>query len=464
MRELSSVELVEATLARIEQVNPSLNAVVTLAPERAREEAERADALLARGELLGPLHGVAMTVKEAYEVAGMRTTAGAKRWSDHVSERDAVATARLRAAGAIIVGKTNVPAHCSDWQSYNDVYGTTNNPWDVTRTPGGSSGGAAAALATGMTPLELGSDIAGSIRLPSAFCGVFGHKVTFDLVPMRGHVPPAPGSLATPDLGVGGPMARTADDLALLLPILAGPDTEYAKAYSLRLPPPRAATLRGYRIAAWLEDPAFPIDTEISERLHAAVEGLRRAGIRVDEARPEFGLAEINATYRRLFDPIIIAGTPPATIAQLEAVAATGATDPLTTTARNSISRHYEWMVADQERAQLRAKFARFFQNYDVLLCPITPVTAFPHDHSKPQFLRTLQQNGKTISYMDLPGWVSIATGSGHPATVMPVGRTPGGLPVGMQIIAPFLEDLTSIDVAGRASEILGGFEPPPGF
>jgi amidase len=463
-RELSSVELVNAVLARIEKVNPPLNAVVLLDPERARAEAKRADELLASGAVVGPLHGVPMTVKDAFEVTGMRTTAGAKRWTDYVPTSDAVAVRRLREAGVIVLGKTNTPAHCADWQSFNDIYGTTNNPWDVSRTPGGSSGGAAAALAAGLTPIELGSDIAGSVRVPPSFCGVYGHKSTHDLVPMRGHIPPPPGSRAVQDLVVTGPMARTADDLALMLPIIAGPVPELAKAYSVRLAPPRAASLRGYRVAAWFDDVMFPIDAEMRARLQATVEALRKAGVTVDDARPEFSLEEAHANYRVLFDPIIPSAAPQKVITQLEAVAGGLVTEPLVVTARNSIAPHYMWIRADEERAQLRAKLARFFENYDVLLCPVTQVPAFAHNHVHPQFLRTLTVNGNAVPYTNIMGWMSFATSTGNPATVAPIGRTKAGLPIGVQIVAPYLEDLTSIDFAGRLGEVVGGFEPPPGY
>jgi amidase len=273
-----------------------------------------------------------------------------------------------------------------------------------------------------------------------------------------------PGAVATPDLGVAGPIARNADDLAFMLPILAGPPPEYAKAYSLRLPPPRAASLRGYRVAAWLEDAAFPVEAEVAERLQATVDALRRAGVRVEDARPDFSLTEMHASYHKVFDPVILSGSPASVMAQFEAAAATQSDDPLIITARNTVSRHYQWIAANEERMQLRAKLARFFDNYDVLLCPITPVPAFQHDHSKPQFLRKLDINGKTFLHTALTGWVSIATATGNPATVMPAGRTKAGLPVGLQIIGPFLEDLTPIHFAGRASDITGGFEPPPGF
>jgi amidase len=369
----------------------------------------------------------------------------------------------LRNAGVIVVGKTNTPAFCSDFQSYNDLFGVTKNPWNVDRTPGGSSGGAAAALAARLTPIELGSDIAGSIRIPPAFCGVYGHKTTHAIVPMRGHIPPPPGSLSIPDLLVVGPMARCADDLALMLGLIAGPVPEDANAYALQLPPPRAATLRGYRVAAWLEDPAFPVDAEVAGRLQATVDALRRAGVTVDDAKPDFSLTDAHALYHRLFDPAMIAGSAK-TIAQLEA-ARTVVTDPgFVTLVENSLSRHYEWLDANEKRAKFKAKLRQFFENYDVLLCPVAHVPAFPHDHSHPQFTRSLTVNGQKRPYLELMGWVSFATAVGAPATSAPIGRTKDGLPIGIQIVGSHFEDLTTIHFAGRLAELIGGFEPPPGF
>lgn len=465
-RELSSVELVDAFLDRIAEHNPALNAVVSLDPGRARAEAKRADERLSAGAhgRLGPLHGVPMTIKDGYEVAGMRSTAGAKPWAEHVPAQDALAVQRLRDAGAIVLGKTNTPAFCSDFQTYNTLFGTTHNPWDLTRTPGGSSGGAAAALAAGLTPIELGSDIAGSIRLPAAFCGVLGHKSSYDLVPTRGHIPGPPGTLARGDLVVAGPMAREADDLAYLLPILAGPTPEVAKAYRLALPAPRATTLRGYRVAAWLDDPAFPLDDSVAQPLHDALDALRKAGVTVDAVHPDFGLAEAHAVYSRLFDPITVVGLPDKVITQLEAAAASGETNALTRMARNALARHTDWLVAHEQRERLRAKLARFFEDYDVLLCPVAITAAFAHDQAQPQFARTLMVNGERRPYHDLMGWLTFVTATYSPATVAPIGRTRAGLPVGMQIVGPYLEDLTTIDFAGRLGELVGGFEAPPGY
>ncbi len=280
-RELSSRELLDHYLERVEALNAPLNAVVTLDPEGARLAADAADASLARGDDVGPLHGVPMTVKDTYQTAGMRTTCGLSAW-DHVPEHDAEAVRRLRGAGAVIFGKTNTPALAGDWQTYNPIFGTTNNPWDTTRTTGGSSGGAAAAVATGMTALELGSDIGGSIRFPSNWCGVCGHKPSWGVVPQSGLLPPAPGTLSSTDLQVVGPIARDVDDLELAFGVLAGAAGQAAVGWRLELPAPRAVTLGDLRLALWLDDPAYPVATEVGDVLavgdQCAAGGRRAAG------------------------------------------------------------------------------------------------------------------------------------------------------------------------------------------
>jgi amidase len=464
-RELSGLELVEHFIARIERHNPALNAVVTLDAEGARAAAKEADDASARGAHTGPLHGVPMTVKDSYEVAGMRTTCGASVFRDHVPARDAVAIQRLRAAGAIILGKTNTPPFCADAQTHNAIFGTTKNPWDLAKTPGGSSGGSAAALAAGLTPLELGSDIAGSVRNPAHFCGVFGHKPTHGIVPVRGHIPGKPGDLSVPDLGVVGPFARDADDLALLLNVIAGPADAEAKAYRLQLPAARSHTLRGYRVAAWLDDPAFPIDDAMRAPLEAAVQALRSAGVKVHAGGPPFEFRKLYEAYRQLLDPVMSQGLPEKQLAWLEQVSA-GAepSSPITAFARNAIIRHRDWLEVNEARQQVRAGWARWFEDFDVLLTPVTITTAFAHDHSTPQPQRKLAVSGRERQYDELFAWVSLATFAYLPATAMPIGRTQAGLPVGMQIIGPYLEDRTPLDFAGRLSELLGGFQAPPGY
>jgi len=459
-RQTSSRELVDHFLARIDKHNPALNAVVTLDAERARREADQLDVALSKGEALGPLAGVPMTIKDAFEVDGMRTTSGAPVWKDHIAQRDAAAVARLRAAGAIVLGKTNVSMFCADLQSNNPIFGATNNPWDLTRTSGGSSGGAAAALAAGLTPLELGSDIGGSIRVPAGFCGVFGHKPTHGIVPQRGHLPGPPGQLAEVDLSVVGPLARSAQDLSLVLDVIAGPSEDRARAYSLRLPPARAQRLRDYRAAAWLDDPAFPVDSSVRTVLEQSVETLRHAGLKADVARPDVKLRACYDLYRSLLDPVVASRIPMSALEGLQA----SADETQSTYGRNALGRHRDWMTAHETREVMRAKLNHFFTRYDVLLCPINVLPAFSHLHSGTTLSRTITVNGQTRPYMDLFAWISLATTAWLPATAAPVGRTPEGLPVGMQIIGPYLEDRTTIDFAERAAELLGGFAIPPGF
>lgn len=293
-REVSSRELLEHYLARVERYNPLLNAVVHVKADEARARADAADAATARGEIWGPLHGLPMTIKELFEVEGFRWTAGDPQFAKRVARTDSPSVQLLRAAGAVIFGVTNSPLNGLDAQTYNDVYGTTNNPWDVERSPGGSSGGAAAALAVGLGGLELGSDIGGSIRSPAHYSGVYGHKPTFGIVPRRRAVPPG---LAVSDLSVAGPMARSAQDLELGMSILTRPEVDQVTAWRIQLPPPRHHRLRDYRVAAWLDDPAYPVDAAVLERLRATTEALRRAGVEVDErARPEIG--EFKEAYR----------------------------------------------------------------------------------------------------------------------------------------------------------------------
>ncbi|HEY8509661.1 MAG TPA: amidase family protein, partial [Steroidobacteraceae bacterium] len=285
---ISSRELTERVFTRIRRHNSKINAFVTLLEAQALEQARQADEQRARGQAQGALHGLPVVVKDSLEIAGVRTTSGSKTLATHVPKRDATVVARLKEAGAIVIGKTNLPEFASDWQSYNDVAGTTNNPWDLTRTPGGSTGGGAAALAAGLGFLEIGSDIAGSIRVPSHFCGVYGHKPTHGIVPLHGHIPPPPGvAPGLQTLPVIGPMARSAADLLLELNVLAGPSGDDAVAYRWTLPKPRRSRLRDYRIGVVLDDPFCPVDAEVAKVLAEAIAALRKAGVQVTEGWPQ---------------------------------------------------------------------------------------------------------------------------------------------------------------------------------
>jgi amidase len=464
-REIGSRELLDHYVERVERLDPAVNAVVTLDVERARKEAAAADEAIARGELRGPLHGLPMTVKDSLETAGLRTTSGSPDLADHVPERDADAVARLRAAGAVVFGKTNLPTYTMDWQSYNKLFGTTNNPWDTTRTPGGSSGGAAAALAAGLTGFEIGSDIGGSIRVPAHFCGVFGLKPSHGIVPMRGHIPGPPGTLSTSDIAVLGPMGRGADDLDLGLDVLAGPDAATAVAWRLELPPPRSDSLAGYRVAAWLDDPYCPVDRDVLDVLTAAVDALRGEGVTVDDLARPVELPAADRLFRQLLQGALCNGYPRRVFERLLAeVAAAGADDdsPRLQTARAVTQRKRDWNSAHERRVQLAARWAEFFCNYDVLLCPVTPTAAIPHDHDPDINARTIEVNGQTRPYGDQFVWPGLVGMVYLPAAVVPVGHTPQGLPVGLQIVAPHLEDRTAVDVARRITAVLGGFRPPP--
>ena len=464
-RDVSSRELLDLYLSRIERLNPSLNAVVTLDVERARHAAAAADASLARGEVPGPLHGVPMTIKDTYETAGMRTTCGFSAWSDYHPDDDAAAVRRLREAGAVIFGKTNTPTLAGDWQTHNPIFGTTNNPWDPTRTTGGSSGGAAAAVATAMTALELGSDIGGSIRVPSNWCGVCGHKPTWGIVPQRGHMPPAPGTLADTDLNVVGPIARSVDDLELALDVLAGAHGHQAAGWRLELPDARGTTLRGLRLAAWLDDPAYPLESETRRVLAGAIAGLRAAGATIADAHPTVDLPDVVRTYQQLLYPILLG-----TMAQesfdgfVELAAQLPGEDDgdLARSVRFATLRHRDWLIAHERREQIRATVGDFFRDVDALLMPVTVVPAIPHDHSEPFTDRVIRADGGERPYTDLFGWIALTTLAYLPATVVPVGRTRDGLPVGVQIVGPYLEDRTTLAVGRCVSEVLGGFTPPP--
>jgi len=463
-KEISSRELLDDFLGAVAEKNDALNAVVTLDAERAQQAASEADAATARGDALGPLHGLPMTIKDSFETAGLRTTAGAAEFKDHLPTRDAAPVAKLKQAGAVVFGKTNLPFMAADVQSYNDVFGCTNNPYDLTRTPGGSSGGAAAALAAGLTSLELGSDIGGSIRTPAHWTGVYGHKPSYGIVPIRGHVPGPPGTLAADDLGVAGPLARSADDLPIALEVLAGPDENDEVAWRLDLPAARHRRLCDFRVATWFEDPAIPVDDSVRARFEATVEALRGAGVKVDEkARPGFALNEMIRIYNQLLMPIILAGLPDDAIEGIARNASTFDKDDLSDaaeSARAPVIRHRNWLAKNEARHKFRAIFRSFFADYDVLICPVTSVPAIPHDHT-PFAGRTISVNGGERPYSDLFGWISMATACYLPATVAPIGPTPEGLPVGAQIIGPYLEDRTTIEFARLLGDVIGGFSPP---
>lgn len=461
----SSLELLEFLLARIERENGAINAVVASDPEGARARAREADAARARGESWGPLHGLPMTIKDSIEVVGMPTTSGAPELAGHFPKCNADTAQRLIDAGAIVFGKTNLPLYAGDFQSYNAVYGTTCNPWDLERGPGGSSGGSAAALAAGFSPLELGSDIGGSIRNPAHFCGVYGHKPSWGTVSGRGHIPGPPGAVSPSDLGVLGPLARTPEDLALAFDLLTGPSPSEATGWRLELPAARHERLADFRVALWLDQPGRPVSAEVADLIQQAADRIAQAGAHLDDrARPAIDPEDSHARYLRLLWSVMGAGFPLPVREALEKAHAN--LDPAdrdwnAQMVRGAVGPHRAWLADNEARHHLRARWSEFFADVDVLLCPIMPTAAFPHDHA-PIEQRMLDVDGHPMPYLEQLFWAGLITLVYLPASVVPVGRTRAGLPVGMQVVAPYLEDHTALHFARCIEDVVGGFVAPP--
>ena len=460
-REIGCLELLDHTIGRIGRLDGAVNAVVVRDFERARERARSLD----DGTPSGPLYGVPMTVKESFNVAGLPTTWGVPEQRGNIATTNAVVVDRLQDAGAVIFGKTNVPRMLADWQSYNGVYGRTNNPWDLTRTPGGSSGGGAAALAAGLTALEAGSDIGGSIRQPAHACGLFGHKPTWGLIPPYGHA--LADSPAMTDISVVGPLARSAADLSLALELLAGPE-ETETALTFTLPPPRQTRLRGLRIAVWAEQPGQATDPVISAALLDLAGALERAGVVVDRAaRPAFDPAEAFDLFLKLLAAALSGRSSEADRAEARALAAKLGAD--NTSADAVIARcadmtHANWLGLNQRRHRMRRAWGAFFQEWDVLLCPVIGAPAWPHVTETPPWQRTLMVGGVEFPYNNLLFWSGLVGAFYLPSSVAPLGVTAEGLPFGVQIVGPLYGDRMTIEVARLLEHAWRGFTPPPGY
>lgn len=437
-RKVGALELTDAAIARIEDRDRAINAVVVRDFDRARASARAADAALARGERR-PLLGLPMTVKESNEVEGLASTWGSPAFSGWVASKDSVAVSRLKAAGAVILGKTNVPPFLADWQANNPIYGRTRNPWDLGRSPGGSSGGSAAAVAAGMSPLELGSDIGGSIRVPAALCGVYGHKPSYGLVPTRGHSPPGldGGPIA---LAVVGPLARSAADLDLALGVIAGPEGEEAKGYQLRLPAPRHARLSDYRVLVVDQHPAAETDSEVAAAIDALGGRLDALGARVSrfsERLPDLGAQ--HGVFMALVGAAMSRGTPGGT----------------------TMNAH-DWMNMLDAQVAFRRRWDTFFEHFDVVILPAFGTVAFQHNDEPDNTRRTMTINGRETPYFAQIAWPGVALLPNLPATAVPIGLTRGGLPIGAQVMGPYLEDRTTIAFAGLLEREFGGFKAPP--
>jgi amidase len=439
-KEISSRELTEMLLARIDSVNPALNAVVALRRQAALQEAAAADEATARSDAAGPLHGVPMTIKDSFNVAGLHTTWGNPAFKDFVADWDATVVQRLRRAGAIIIGKTNVAFMLGDFgQTANELYGVTNNPWDTTRTPGGSSGGTAAALAAGMTFLEYGSDLVGSIRIPASFCGIYGLKPSVGIVPLTGFQPPGPpaGPSDMMYMSAVGPLGRSAHDLRAALSVTGGPEDQAAKAYTWTLSPSRHTRLEDFRVGVVLDHEQSPVSNEVAGPLSNAVDTLAQAGATVVEGWPD-GVDPVQdyesfGFHVRLFFAFQQPDEDFATLSE----------------------------VVDHENRRMAARTAwsRYFNEIDVFLCPVNFTPAFPHD-ARPFEQRTITTPEGERPYNDQAFWVSHASLPGLPAVAAPIGLTPGGLPVGAQILGPLYEDDTAITFAELSGDVIGGYEP----
>ena len=471
-KEISSVELVHLYQTRFNELNPKINAIVATDFDFAGQRAREADEALAKGEIWGPLHGLPMTVKDSVEVIGMPCTSGFPGLKDHLPQKNADVVESLVAAGAIIFGKTNLPLFGQDFQSFNDVYGQTNNPWDVMRVPGGSSGGSAAALCSGLTSLEIGSDIGGSIRTPAHFCGVYGHKPSYGIISFKGHIPPFPGLFPGDysmggDIAVMGPLARSAQDLDLVMSIITKPAIPQRVAWKIELPPSRKKSLKDFRVGLWLDDPDFPVDTNVADCIGNLVDKLSTAGVLVEDKHPDISFRDCHDIYTRLLTSVPNSSLSKEILEHFHEEVPKLAEDDKSFRAqliRGATMLHRDWIVLDYLRLMMRQKWANYFQDFDVLVCPAVSVTAFAHDHTD-FFERTLPVNGQDRPYYDtLSAWAGLTCVSYLPATVAPVGLAENGLPVGIQIVGSYLEDRTPICFAGLIKEITGGFQPPPGF
>lgn len=467
--ELTSVEITEEVIAHIEREDNAINAICVQDFDRALAAARRADQAYARGEGR-PLLGIPVTVKESFNIAGLSTTWGFPQHRSYFPAEDAVQVKRLKAAGAVVLGKTNVPLGLQDLQSFNEIYGTTNNPWDLDRTAGGSSGGSAAALASGFGPLSIASDIAGSLRTPAHFCGVYAHKPTVGLAATRGMVPPAVPALPTEhDLAVVGPMARTARDLTLLLDVMAGPDPmTFGRALNVALPSARHERLGDFRVLVLDEHPLIPTSAAVRAGIGRVTDALVNKGARVERHSPLLpNLLEAATLYMQLLFSGSVAYFP---VVDGYAEPRAGSPtlhedgDDLDMARRRAMGfSHRDWIEVNNRRELHRHLWRQFFAEFDCVITPVTPTPAFPHDHQPDLLSRTVDVDGVDCPFFDQLVWAGLATMPGLPATAIPAGQSPEGLPVGVQLIGSMYSDRTILRLAELLEQEIGGFEAPKG-
>ncbi len=463
---LSAQDALEGYLDRVDRFNPDLNAIIFSDRDGARRRARMLDEMAGRDDCQGPLHGVPMTIKESFDIAGMPTTWGVPALKDNVAKTNALAVDRLQAAGAVIFGKTNVPLLLADWQSFNEIYGVTNNPWDLSRSPGGSSGGSTAALAAGLSGIDAGSDIGASIRNPAHYCGVFGHKPSYGICPPLGQA--LPGILTPADISVIGPLARSATDLAITLDVMAGPAPQESVGYRLDLPPPGKTEFAEFKVAVMLSDSNSEVDAELTDTLQALIEKIAAAGATLDDAaRPDIDTERAHALYVSLLRAATSSRLSEEERDRMAAEAAMldpGDSSYHAQMLRANTMRHGEWLKLNNEREHMRRRWADFFEDYDLLLCPAAASAACPHDHAGERHTRTITVNGKQVPTTDQLFWAGFSGSVYLPSTVAPAGLTKSGLPVGLQIVGPYLQDRRCIEFAGLIEQAFGGFVAPPGY
>jgi amidase len=463
---ISSRELLAECLSQYARHNDAINAVIFTDFERAQKAAAAADRRLKKGAALSPFDGVPMTIKESFDWVGTPSTWGDPALKDNIPVKNAVALTRMTDAGAVLYGKTNVPLALSDWQSFNATYGTTNNPWDVTRTPGGSSGGAAAALSTGMSALEVGSDIGASIRNPAHYCGVFGHKPSYGVVPYRGHL--MPGSVSISDITVAGPLARSAKDLTAMMQVLVGSEGIEQRGVTFNLPKAPQKSFKDFRVAIKLSSPVSEVDLSYQDLLVSLGQFLKKKTRKLSwDAAPDFDDAEAYENYITLLRST---ATKRMGDAEIEAAAVKAKSfdvddkSYVAMMARAFGLSHGGWLRANERRHQMRYLWDAFFDEWDVLLCPCAASAAWPHDQVGERHERFITVNGKQVSTIDQRFWAGYSCNFFLPSTVAPVGLTPEGLPCGVQIITREYGDHTSLRFAELLEREWRGFVVPPGF
>jgi amidase len=462
---ISARELLGLCLDQYARHNGALNAVIVTDMDRAKAAADAADRRYRRGKPLSAIDGVPMTAKESFDWKGTPSTWGAPAFRENIAQEDAVCVTRLTAQGAVMYGKTNVPFMLADWQSFNDVYGTTNNPWDMTRAPGGSSGGSAAALATGMSALEIGSDIGASLRNPAHYCGIYAHKPTYGIVPYRGHMLT---SVEPSDISVAGPLARSAKDLTFMMKLLAGTDGITARGLALKLPDRKQKAFKNFRVAVMVNDPVSEVDQAVQDKIMDLALFLGRKVKRLSyDARPDFTTREAMDVYITL---LRAATSRRQTDEEFTANAARSFQfDPgdqgyLARMMRAYVMPHRTWLQVNERRHQMRLAWDRFFDDWDVMLCPAAASAAFPHDQLGDRHERMIEVNGRRVPTTDQLFWAGYSGCFYLPSTVAPLGLTPQGLPTGVQIIARQYDDMTSLHFAELIEEHFHSFQPPPGY